>query len=126
MAEYGEWNRKGGALSDATAQKEYGISQEFIVEGIKAGKLEWREASIWGNPTFKILRGQLERYIAEQRGAEYLSVSRDQTELRKIKREMAHLKRRMNVLQARRAELEKLPSGKSPGSTGKGSRHKGL
>ena len=27
MAEYGEWNRKGAALSDVTAQKEYGVTR---------------------------------------------------------------------------------------------------
>jgi len=43
MAELGEWNRKGSALSDATAQKEYGVSEDFIVNNIKSGKLEYRE-----------------------------------------------------------------------------------
>ena len=37
MAEYGEWNRQGATLSDVTAQKEYGVSQDFIVKGIRAG-----------------------------------------------------------------------------------------
>ena len=34
MAEYGEWNRKGAVLSDVTAQKEYGVTRDFIVKGI--------------------------------------------------------------------------------------------
>lgn len=50
MAEYGEWNRKGATLSDVTAQKEYGVSRDFIVKGIRAGKLEYRDGAIWGNP----------------------------------------------------------------------------
>jgi hypothetical protein len=50
MAEYGEWNQKGATLSDVTAQKEFGVSREFIVKGIRSGKLEYREGSIWGNP----------------------------------------------------------------------------
>jgi hypothetical protein len=33
MAEHGEWNRKGAVLSDVTAQKEYGVTRDFIVEG---------------------------------------------------------------------------------------------
>jgi hypothetical protein len=49
MAGYGEWNRKEATLSDVTAQKEYGVSRDFIVRGIKAGKLEYRQGSIWGN-----------------------------------------------------------------------------
>ncbi len=50
MAEYGEWNRKGAVLSDVTAHEEYGVTRDFIVEGIQAGKLEYREGAVWGNP----------------------------------------------------------------------------
>jgi len=46
MAEYGEWNRKGATLSDVTAKKEYGVDRDFIVEGIREGKLEYREGSV--------------------------------------------------------------------------------
>ena len=68
MAEFGEWNRKGATLSDVTAKKEYGIDREFIVKGIRAGKLEYREGVIWGNPYLRILRSQLEKYISEELG----------------------------------------------------------
>ncbi len=107
MAEYGEWNRKGATLSDATAKKEYGVDRGFIVKGIRAGKLEYREGAIWGNPYLRLLRSQLERYIAEELGADRLSSSNNKTELRKIKKEMADLKKRLDELQARRTELEK-------------------
>ena len=60
MAEYGEWIRKGAVLSDVTAKKEYRVSRDFIIEGIKSGKLEYREGSVWGNPYFRLLRKQLE------------------------------------------------------------------
>ena len=106
MAEYGEWNRKGATLSDTTAQKEYGVTRDFIVKGIQAGKLEYREGAIWGNPYLKILRNQLEGYIAEELGTDCLSRGKDQTELRKIKKEIATLQNRLNVLLARRMELE--------------------
>ncbi len=107
MAEYGEWNRKGATLSDVTAKKEYGVDRDFIVQGIQAGKLEYREGVMWGNPYLKVLRGQLEQYISEELGADRLSIVRNQTELRKIKREMAKLKKKLNELQARKAELDK-------------------
>lgn len=106
MAEYGEWNRKGATLSDVTAKKEYGVDRNFIVKGIRAGKLEYREGAIWGNPYLRLLRSQLEQYIAEELGAERLSSAKNQTELRRIKKEMANLKKRLNELQARRTELE--------------------
>ena len=107
MAEYGEWNRKGATLSDVTAKKEYGLSRDFIVKGIRAGRLEYREGAIWGNPYLRVLRSQLEQYIAEELGADRLSSGKNQAELRKIKKEMADLKKRLAELQARRTELEK-------------------
>jgi len=106
MAEYGEWNRKGATLSDATAKKEYGIDRDFIVKGIRAGKLEYREGAIWGNPYLRLLRSQIEKYIAEELGHDRLSNVKNQTELRKIKKEIANLKKTLNKLQARKIELE--------------------
>jgi hypothetical protein len=106
MAEYGEWNRKGASLSDVTARKEYGVSQDFIVAGIKSGKLEYRQGAVWGNPYFRILRNQLEQYIATELGQEYLTSSKNQTALRRIKKEIADLKKRLDALQAQRTELE--------------------
>ncbi len=107
MAEYGEWNRKGAALSDVTATKEYGVSRNFIIKGIRAGKLEHRQGAIWGNPYLRILRSQLERYIAEELGTDRLTRGKIQTELRKVKREMTDLKKRLTELEARKTELEK-------------------
>ncbi len=108
MAEYGEWNRKGATLSDVTAKKEYGVDRDFIVKGIRAGKLEYREGVIWGNPYLRLLRSQLEKYIAEELGQDSLSTEKNKTELRKIKKEIMKVKRRLKELGARRIELEKL------------------
>jgi hypothetical protein len=66
MAEYGEWNRKGATLSDVTAKAEYGVDRDVIVKGIQTGKLEYREGSVWGNPYLRVLRSQLEHYLAEE------------------------------------------------------------
>lgn len=106
-AEYGEWNRKGATLSDVTAEKEYGVDREFIVKGIQCGRLEYRDGAIWGNPYLKLLRRQLESYIASELGPDHLKGSKDGTELRKIKKEMAVLKKRLVELESRKAELEK-------------------
>jgi hypothetical protein len=106
MAAHGEWNRKGATLSDVTAQKEYGVSRDFIVKGIRAGKLEYREGSIWGNPYLRILRSQLDKYIAEQLGSSHLASTKTQTELRKVNKEIAALKKKLAALQARKVEIE--------------------
>ena len=107
MAEFGEWNRKGATLSDVTAKKEYGIDREFIVKGIRAGKLEYREGVIWGNPYLRILRSQLEKYISEELGENWLSKEKDKTELRKIKTEITKVQKKLKELEARKMEIEK-------------------
>ena len=111
MAEYGEWNRKGATLSDVTAQKEYGVTRDFIVEGIRAGKLEYRDGAVWGNPYLRVLRSQLELYIAEQPGLyiaeqpgkEHFLRKKAQTDLRAVSKEIADIKKKL-------AELERYPN----------------
>ena len=106
MAEYGEWSRKGATLSHVTARKEYGVGEDFIVTGINAGKLEYREGAVHGNPYIRVLRRQLEAYIVEELGDEYLRSWQAKTELRDITREMAELRKRLDELEARRAQIE--------------------
>ena len=107
MAEYGEWNRKGATLSDVTAKAEYGVNREFIIKGIQTGKLEYRNGAIWGNPYLRILRSQLEEYIADDLGKEYLIKVKNELELRKIKKEISDIKKKLNLLQIRKLEIEK-------------------
>ena len=105
MAEYGEWVRKGAVISEVTAQKEYGVPRDFIVKGIQAGELEFREGVISGNPYLRILRSQLELYIVAQFGSEYLARAKSQTEMRAITKEIADLKKKLSALEARKAAL---------------------
>jgi hypothetical protein len=107
MAEYGEWNRKGATLSDVTAKKEYGVEREFIIKGIREGKLEYREGVMWGNPYLRLLRSQLEKYISETLGQDSLLKEKHKTELRKIKREITKVKKRLKELEAQKMEREK-------------------
>lgn len=96
MAEFGEWNRKGAALSEVTAEKEYGVTRDFIVKGIQAGKLEYRDGAVWGNPYLRVLRSQLERLS-----------KKSQTELRAISKEIADLRKKLAALEARKTALER-------------------
>ena len=106
MAEYGEWNRKGAVLSDVTAQKEYGVTRDFILKGVQAGELEFREGAVWGNPYLRVLRSQLERYIVGQLGSKYLVSKKSQTELHAISKEIAAIRKKLALLEARKVELE--------------------
>lgn len=107
MAEYGEWNQKGATLSDVTAKKEYGVDRDFIIKGIEAGKLEYRDGAIWGNPYLRILRSQLEEYIAKKLGKKYLAKVKNESELRKTKREISSMNKKLKALQLRKTEIEK-------------------
>jgi hypothetical protein len=106
MAEYGAWNKKGGTLSDATARKEYGVDIAFITKGIRSGDLEYREGSIWGNPYLRLLRDQLETYIAKERGSDYLASFNAKTELRTIRKERRELEQRLAELRAREVMIQ--------------------
>lgn len=106
-AEYGEWGRKGATLSDATAEKEFGISRTFIIKGINEGKLEYRQSSIWGNPYFRLLRRQVEQYVADELGKDNLSRKKAETELRRIKREITSLKKQLKTLESQKIEIER-------------------
>ena len=92
-------------VSEVTAQKDYGVTRDFIVEGIQAGKLEFWEGAVWGNPYLRVLRSQLEAYIAQQLGSEYVLKTKFQIELRAINQEIADLKKKLSALEARKAAL---------------------
>ncbi|MDP1621313.1 MAG: hypothetical protein Q8M08_03145 [Bacteroidales bacterium] len=106
MAEYGEWIHKGATISDVTAKKEYGVSRNFIIEGIEAGKLEYREGSVWGNPYLRLLRKQLEEYISDRLGKNYLAMVKNEAEFKMVKKEISELKKKLMVLEVRKAQLE--------------------
>jgi murein DD-endopeptidase MepM/ murein hydrolase activator NlpD len=58
-----EWSRKGATLSDKTARKEYGLTQDEILAAIDAGQLRYRISSIHGNPWLRLLRREVEDLI---------------------------------------------------------------
>ncbi|MGB7510923.1 MAG: hypothetical protein WBP54_06500 [Pelodictyon phaeoclathratiforme] len=106
MAEYGEWTRKGATLTDVTALAEYGVDRTFILRGIRTGKLEYREGAVWGNPCLKVLKSQLEQFITEELGVNFLMQEKNQIELRSIKKEISTLKKRLDALLVRKKVIE--------------------
>ena len=61
---------------------------------------------IYTHPYLRVLRSQLEKYIAEEFGEDYLLRVKNQTELRRVKKEISDLKKRLEGLQERKNELE--------------------
>ena len=58
-----EWSRKGATLSDKTARKEFGLTQDEIVAAIDAGQLQYRVGVIHGNPWLRLLRREVEELM---------------------------------------------------------------
>ena len=99
------WHRKGATLSDKTARREYGLTRDEIVEGIRAGQLQYRQNAIHGNPFLRLLRREVELLIERTHGADYLQGQQARTELAGINREMNKLKKQIAALDARKSTL---------------------
>jgi len=100
-----DWNEKGAALSDKSARKEFGLTQEQIIDAINSGKLQYRENHIHGNPYFRLLRVEVESLANELIGAEKLKEIKIQNQFSEVKREINKLKKQLKVLENRKAEL---------------------
>ena len=100
-----EWQRKAATLSDKTARKEFGLTQDEIVQAIRAGKLHCREGSMYGNPWLRLLRREVEALVKTKRGVAYLKDQQAKAELARVNRELKRLKTQVAALERRRAQL---------------------
>ena len=107
MANYDNsaWRRKGATLSDKTARKEYGLTQDEIVEAVRDGQLQYRENSIHGNPFLRLIRQEVEELIERKHGGDYLQEQQTKKELTAVNREMKRLKKQIAVLEDRKSML---------------------
>ena len=99
------WVQKGATLSDQTAQKEFGLRPEDILEAIREGKLQYRHNTLYGNPCLKLLREEVECLVNEHYGMDYLQKRNAQTELGKVQTAIRSLQRKLAQLEKRKAEL---------------------
>jgi hypothetical protein len=100
-----EWRRKGATLSDKTAREEFGLTQDEIVRAIRAGTLQYREGSIYGNPWLRLLRREVEALVRNKHGHHYLKDRQSKAELARITRELKRLKTQIARLEERKSEL---------------------
>lgn len=99
------WTKKGATLSDKSARKEYGLAQEEIIEAIKAGKLQYRQNSVFGNPYLKLIRNEVEALVDEKYGKNYLKHKKIKKELAQVTKELKKLKSQIVSLEQKKAEL---------------------
>jgi hypothetical protein len=101
------WSSKGATLSDKTARQEFGLTQQEIVAAIRAGKLQFREGNMHGNPWLRLLRHEVEVLVSETDGQDHLRKKKLLKELADINKESRKLKTRLAALERRRGELMK-------------------
>jgi hypothetical protein len=101
-----DWFKKGATLSDKSARKEFGITQEEIYEAINDGKLHYHVSEVYGNPYFKLLRSEVEAFVDEKYGKDYLKKKKIKKELAQIiNKELKRLKTQVTTLEQKRVEL---------------------
>jgi len=101
------WTRKGATLSDKSARQEFGLTQQEIFAAMRAGKLQFRESNMHGNPWSRLLRHEVEALAKKKSGPDHLHKKKLEKELADIDKETRKLKARLKVLERRRAELTK-------------------
>jgi hypothetical protein len=100
-----EWQRKGATLSDKTARKEFGLTQDDIYDAIEAGTLQYRRAYMHGNPWLRLLRREVEALARTRHGDGYVNKQQDTAELARVNREIRRLRSELAELEERRSAL---------------------
>ena len=99
------WKQKGATLSDKSARQEFGLTQEEIFAAMRAGKLQFQQNSMHGNPWFRLLRHEVEALVKEKSGKDGLQKKKLQKELADLDKEARKIKTRLKAIERRRAEL---------------------
>ena len=94
------------ALSDKSARKEFGLTQEEIIAGIEDGKLHYRINNVFGNPYLRLVRSEVEAFVDEKYGSNYLKKKKIKKELAQTNKELKRLKTQVASLEQRKAELQ--------------------
>src|SRR4051794_17700342 len=101
------WSQKGATMSDKSARQEFGLTQEEIIAAIRAGKLQFREANMHGNPWYRLLRHEVESLVRDKSGLHDLHKKKLQKELADLNKEARKLKTRLKAIERRQTELMK-------------------
>lgn len=100
-----DWRRKGATLSDKTARKEFGLTQEEIEAAIEAGQLQYRVGVVHGNPWLRLLRSELEALMESTYNDLDHRRRRAKAELVGVERDLKRLRAQVAALDERRTKL---------------------
>ncbi len=100
-----QWTKQGGTFSHKNACKEFGLTEDEIIDAMKTGKLQYRKNYAHGNPYFRVLRKEVEALTKELHGNTAAEEQEVKFKLQKINREINSLKRKLSSLEKQKAEL---------------------
>lgn len=100
-----EWNRKGATLSDKTACKEFGLTQDEIVAAIDAGRLQCRVEVIHGTPWLRLLRREVEELMDTTFNDRDHRQRRARAELARVDRDLKKRRAEIAALEEHRTKL---------------------
>ena len=100
-----EWGRKGATLSDKTAPREFGLTQDEIVAAIDTGQLQYRVGVIAGNPWLRLLRREVEGLMDSTHNDRDHRERRTRAELARIDRNLKKLRAEVATLEEHRVQL---------------------
>jgi len=100
-----EWRRKGATLSDKTARKEFGLTQDEIEAAIDAGELQYRVGVVHGNPWLRLLRREVQALMESTYNDRDHRHRVAKAELARLDRELKHLRAEVAALEEQRTAL---------------------
>ncbi len=100
-----EWQKQGATLSHKNASKEFGLSEDELVQAMKAGKLQYRQNSAHGNPYFRVLRSEVKSLAEELHGVSNVEDQERRSKIKAITKEINSLKRKLSSLEKQKSEL---------------------
>jgi hypothetical protein len=100
-----EWRRKGATLSDKTARKDYGLTQDEILAAVDRGQLQYRVGYVHGNPWLRLLRTEVEDLLNTTHNDRQHMDRRAKAELTRVNTELKRLRTQVATLERRRADL---------------------
>jgi hypothetical protein len=99
------WGKQGATLSHKNACKEFGLSEDEVIEAIKKSKLQYRQNYAHGNPYFRLLRVEVEALAIELHGRKAAEEQEIKHKLQGINKEINSIKRRLVSLEKQKIEL---------------------
>ena len=100
-----QWLQKGATLSHKNACKEFGFTEDEIIEAMKEGKLQYRQNYAHGNPYFRLLRVEVKSLAQELHGTKGAEEQEVKHKLQKINKEINSLKRKLASLEKEKIAL---------------------